>query len=456
MAYNRNSGARTFSSRSYSSPGNKMSVSRVNSAYFPGNRTGPSGINASRATPVSSAGILLSSPTNTEIDPRFHQIKTQEKEEIKGLNNKFADFINKVRHLEQQNKVLETRLKIMLEKGDYKSNIDQIVAAFGNNLMSQRDRLCNDRDKLEKELARTQALVEDNKNKFEDEINRRTQLENEFVLSKKDVDEGYLQKVDLENTVESLMDELDFLKQLYDEEIRELQSQVNNTAVTVEMDNNRGLDMKQIVEEVKAQYKGVAERGREEAEQWYKNKVDDMAAEAEKYNQDLKGVKNEITEMIRLIQRLNSEAEGLKNRRASLEMAIGEAEERGHLAVSDAKNRVSELEAALKSAKQAMAKQRASLEMAIGEAEERGHLAVSDAKNRVSELEAALKSAKQAMAKQVREYQDLMNLKLALDIEIATYRKLLEGEESRYKNISLRSHEVYNMTKKGELGGTSG
>lgn len=75
-------------------------------------------------------------------------------------------FFPQVRHLEQQNKVLETRLKIMLEKGDYKSNIDQIVAAFGNNLMSQRDRLRNDRDKLEKELARTQALVEDNKNKW--------------------------------------------------------------------------------------------------------------------------------------------------------------------------------------------------------------------------------------------------------------------------------------------------
>lgn len=68
----------------------------------------------------------------------------------------------------------------------------------------------------------------------------------------------------------------------------------------------------------------------------------------------------------------------------------------------------------------------------MADAEERGEVAVREAKLRVQELESALLRAKKDMARQVREYQSLMNIKLALDIEIATYRKLLEGEESRW------------------------
>ncbi|KAM9115594.1 keratin, type II cytoskeletal 8-like [Pangshura tecta] len=79
------------------------------------------------------------------------------------------------------------------------------------------------------------------------------------------------------------------------------------------------------------------------------------------------------------------------------------------------------------------------------QAEEQGKIAVADAPGKRQKLEQALQKAKQDMAVQLREYQALMNLKLAPDIEIATYRKLLEGEESRLDS-SMQKQSILTTT----------
>ncbi|KAM8762115.1 lamin L3 isoform 1-T1 [Acanthopagrus schlegelii] len=389
---------------------------------------GPGGRSSRSASRRSVAAGLHTSSTSPTCQSRI-----QEKDELRHLNDRLANYIERVQELESERSTILTQLEEKDESksremgnvrrlyeeelADVRKSLDELAGERARlqidygNLCEEYRKLQARNQKKESDLANALAqwrkaevtlsskdaeyrsLLSDNRRLNDDSTELQGQLQNvEGVLAdtKNQLTSEILRRVEMENQVQTLKEQLELQRNISEQEIFEIRNRYESRLVEVEAGGRRDFESKlaEGMQQLRQDGESQLQQYKEEMDRTFSSKLQQAQQAALEKNNVVSATKEELETTKLRVDSLSSQLQQHQKDKMVLE------------------GRFQELERTLDREREVW-------------------------KHKLCQKEQELQSMRSQMYDQLEDYENLLDIKLALDMEINAYRKMLELEEKR-------------------------
>ncbi|CAD6185298.1 unnamed protein product [Caenorhabditis auriculariae] len=352
------------------------------------------------------------------------------KKEMSDLNDRLASYIEKVRFLEAQNRKLAADLEALRSKwGKDTHNIRNMYEGELSDAQKLIDDTNKQRKDLEGQIKKMQDDLAEVRRKYDDAVKgregdrikidqllvtlsnieaeisllkrriaqleeevKRIKIENQRLLSelqraRTDLDQETLNRIDYQNQAQTLLEEIDFLRRVHDNEIKELQGLASRDTTPENREFFKN-ELSSAIRDIREEYDQINNVHRNDMESWYRLKVQEIQTQSARQTMEQGYAKEEV-------KRLRTQLTDLRGKLADLE------------------SRNSLLEKQIQELNYQLEDDQRSYEAAL------------------NDRDAQIRKMREECQALMVELQMLLDTKQTLDAEIAIYRKMLEGEENR-------------------------
>ncbi|XP_075436241.1 keratin, type I cytoskeletal 19-like [Ascaphus truei] len=309
-----------------------------------------------------------------------------EKETMQLLNDRLSSYLERVNSLEQENAQLERKICEWYANNAPSSSPDfsQYYSVI-QELQCQIAAATVENAGIVLQIDNARLAIDDFRNKYETEVSLRNNVEADANGLRRVLEGLNMERCDLEMQVQGLQDELQQMRSNHEEEVNSLRAQLG-ARVNVEVNAAPSADLNGALSEIREQYENMMERNMREVESMFLQRSEELNRQVASGSEQLVSVQSEVTELKRCAQSLEIELQSQLSMKSALEGSLAETQ-------AGYSSQLSQLQ------------------------------------GMINNVEGQLGQIRSDLENQNYEYRVLMDQKTHLEMEIATYKRLLDGQD---------------------------